>query len=119
MTPATRLSACTLLLLLAPPAVRAQTIRVGGTTTFRYVEVGSWIRDSVPAAQVPGDGLLRTAPDGTLVQCLTGDPVCRFIRSADAVSTVPIVQDLTISAWGLGRGIRGYAQLRGRGAGSR
>jgi len=115
MTFATRLTACGSLLLLAPLAAGAQTVRVGGTTTFRYVEVGSWIRDSIPAAQVPGDGLLRSAPDGTLVQCLTGDPVCRFIRSADAVSTVPMVQDLTVSAWGLGRGIRGYAQLRGRG----
>ena len=49
MTLATRLTACTSLLLLAPLAAGAQTVRVGGTTTFRYVEVGSWIRDSIPA----------------------------------------------------------------------
>jgi len=112
---ARRLRAASLLLLLTPIAARAQTVRVGGTTTFRYVEVGTWVRDSIAAAQVPGDGLLRRAPDGTLVQCLTGETVCRFIRSADPVSTTPVVQDLTVSAWGLGRGVRIYAQLRGRG----
>jgi len=112
---ATRLRAGLLLLLLTPVGASAQTVRVGGTTIFRYVEVGTWIRDSIPATEVPGDGLLRPAPDGNVVQCLTGDPVCRFIRSADPVSTVPVVQDLSISAWGFGRGVRIYAQLRGRG----
>jgi hypothetical protein len=112
---ALRLRASPLLLLLTPIAVGAQTVRVGGTTTFRYIEVGTWVHDSIPAPQVPGDGLLRRAPDGTLVQCLTGETVCRFIRSADPVSTTPVVQDLTVSAWGLGRGVRIYAQLRGRG----
>ncbi len=112
---ARKLRAGPLILLLTPIAAGAQTVRVGGTTTLRYVEVGSWIRDSIPATEVSGDGLLRRAPDGSVVQCITGDPVCRFIRSADPVSTVPVVQDLTLSAWGLGRGVRIYAQLRGRG----
>jgi hypothetical protein len=109
------LRAGSLLLLLAPIAARAQTVRVGGTTTFRYVEVGTWIHDSIAATNVPGDGLLRRAADGNVVQCITGETVCRFIRSADPVSTVPLVQDLNISAWGFGRGLRVYAQLRGRG----
>ena len=104
-----------LLVTAVPLATHAQTIRVGGATVFRYIEVGSWVHDSVAAADVPGAGLLRRAADGSIVRCVTGDPVCRFIRSVDPVSTVPVEQDLTVSAWGLGRGVRIYAQLRGRG----
>ncbi len=101
--------------LAAPVSVRAQSVRVTGATTMQYLDMRQLVSDSIPADEVPGEGILRNAPDGSIVRCVAGDPLCRFLRSGDAVSTLPAIQDLTLSAWGVGRGVRVYARLRSRG----
>lgn len=99
----------------APAVLRAQSVRVTGATTFQYLDMRQSVTDSVPLGDVTGQGILRTAPDGNIVQCVTGDSVCRYLRAGSKVSTLPLLQDLTVSAWGLGRGVRVYARLRSRG----
>lgn len=94
--------------------VDAQSVRVTGSTSLRYVEVRPFVRDSIPSEDVGGSGLLRQAPDGQVVRCVPGDLFCRGMRPAGAVSAIPAIQDLEVSAWGFGRGIRAFAHLRGR-----
>lgn len=92
----------------------AQSVRVSGVTSFQLVELRPLITDSVDVALVAGEGLFRRAADGHLVRCIEGTAFCRFTRSSHPISTVPATQDVTVSVWGIGRGIRGYARARGR-----
>ncbi|MEX2531089.1 MAG: hypothetical protein WD960_09985 [Gemmatimonadota bacterium] len=92
----------------------AQSVRVSGSSGLQYIEVRPFMRDSVAAGEVGGSGLLRQTADGHIVRCVTGDAFCRGTRPAGKVSTIPAVQDLEVSAWGLGEGIQAFAHLRGR-----
>jgi hypothetical protein len=92
----------------------AQEVRMTGVTSFRYVEVRPFIQDSVLAGDAQGTGFYRQSPDGGVVRCVTGDPFCRGTRPGQVTSTVPIVQDLELNAWGFGEGVRLHAQGRGR-----
>ena len=112
-----------LLLLLGAPLLfafassvegSAQTIRATGTTTLQYVELRPLVDDSVGASLVGGEGLARYTEDGRLVRCAATAEFCRFTRSGSVISTVPATQDVSLSVWGLGQGIRGYAKVRGR-----
>lgn len=109
-----RRALCLMLLGAWAPAAAAQQVRVTGTTTFRYVDVRPLMVDSVSASDVLGDGLFRRTLDGYLVRCIAGADFCRFTRPASTLYTVPAMQDLSVSVWGFGRGLRGYAQIRGR-----
>jgi hypothetical protein len=100
--------------LALPLASGAQSVRLSGSTSIRYVEVRPLAPDSLPADLVGGTDLLRQMPDGRVMRCIIGDPFCRGMRPADPVSTVPVMQDLEMSVWGMGEGIHAYAQLRGR-----
>ena len=97
----------------------AQGVRITGTTITRYVEVRPLVADSVPVDSTSGTGIVREATTRPVaVQCLPGDFFCRYRRSADASqAVVTAIQDIEASAWGFGRGVRGYAHLRGRAAG--
>jgi hypothetical protein len=99
---------------LFQPGLEAQSVRVTGSTNLRYVEVRPFVRDSVLADELGGGGLLRQTADGQVVRCVTGALYCRGTRPGDPVSTIPAVQDLEVSAWGFGEGIRAFAQFRGR-----
>jgi hypothetical protein len=92
----------------------AQAVRVSGSTSVRYVEARPIAPDSLPADAVGGTGLLRQTADGRVMRCVVGDPFCRGTQPADPISTVPVMQDLEVSVWGLGRGVRAFAQVRGR-----
>lgn len=105
---------CAAVLLVAAPQARAQTVRATGATSVRYITLRELVQDSVGVGSTRGEGLLRRAADGTIVRCVTGDAYCRFVRSGRTLSTAPLVQDLSLSAWGFGRGVRAFAQLRGR-----
>jgi hypothetical protein len=95
--------------------VEAQDVRITGTTIVRYVELRPMITDSVRVEDTSeGEGSLRLTSTGVVVRCVPGELFCRYRRTTDPVSTVPIIQDLEISAWGFGEGIQLYAQLRGR-----
>lgn len=93
---------------------RAQTVLASGSTSIRYIELRPFVRDSVPTGVTVGDGLLRQLPDGRVVRCLPGDAFCRDVRPGTPVSTLPVIHDLNLSAFGFGRGLRLYTHLRGR-----
>ena len=88
------------LTLLPGTCAAAQTVLVSGSTSVRYVELRPFVRDSVPAGLTEGDGLLRQLPDGRVVRCLPGEAFCRNVRPGDRVSTMPLIQDVSVSAWG-------------------
>lgn len=105
------------LALLAPSwSSAAQTVLASGSTSVRYIELRPFVRDSVSAGMTTGEGLLRQLPDGRVVRCLPGDAFCRDVRPGVPVSTLPVIQDLTLSAFGFGRGLRLQGHLRGRSA---
>ncbi len=94
--------------------LQAQSVRVTGSTLLRYMEIRPLLRDSVPSTAVEGSGLLRQTADGAIVRCLTGASFCHGTRPGTPVSTLPVVQDIEMSAWGFGQGIRAFAHIRGR-----
>lgn len=97
----------------APPLL-AQSVRVSGNTTLQYVEVRPLVEDSVAASLVGGDGFVRYTEEGRLVRCAEAADFCMFTGTGDPVSTLPANQDISLSVWGFGQGIRGYARVRGR-----
>ncbi len=97
----------------AGPA-RAQDIRITGTTTMNYVQLQPLHIDSVLASTTTGTGLLRRAADGRTVQCVDPALYCYVYRNGATQSTAPGSQDLLVSAWGFGRGVRFYAHVRSR-----
>ncbi len=100
---------------IAPATVvSAQTVRISGVTTFQYLEVRPLETDSIPAEDALGSGLLRRTEDGYVVRCISGDAFCRFRRMIAPTVTVPAIQDIAVSVWGLGPGLRAYGRLRGR-----
>jgi hypothetical protein len=98
----------------AADVVRAQSIRVTGVTSAQSVDVRPLVDDSVPIGLAIGDGPYRQLADGRLVRCVEGEAFCRFRRSGDRVTAMPVVQDLQLTAWGFGRGVSVHADLRGR-----
>ena len=101
-------------LLAAPRPAAAQDIRISGTTTMNYVELQPLQIDSVLASTTTGTGTLRRAPDGRTVQCVAPAPYCYVYGSGAVANSVPALQDLTMSAWGLGQGVRFFAHVRSR-----
>jgi hypothetical protein len=113
-----RLKTIPLVLLFAgacTAAAGAQTVRISGVTSARYVDLRPFVEDSVPFAQTAdaGSPMFRQF-DGVLVRCVEGDVVCRYLRSGEVVSVVPVFQDLEVTAWGLGEGLSARAHVRGR-----
>lgn len=99
----------------AGSAAGAQGIRITGTTTARYIELRPMVDDSVPADSTTGTGTLRETSRGVVAYCDLGDTWCRYKRTADdALGSVPLLQDLEASVWGLGEGVQGRVHLRGR-----
>src|SRR3954470_10904272 len=99
------------------PIARAQGIRVSGMTTAQYIELRPWVDDSIAADSTTGTDNLRLSTRGVVVNCDPGAAFCRYKRSANnPISTLPLIQDLQVSAWGLGQGIQIYAHGRARAA---
>lgn len=96
----------------------AQGVRVSGTTGAQLLDLRRMADDSVAASTVvliPGTTLAE-APDGSIVRCTPGGEWCRYRRPGDVASTVPVLQDLQIAAWGFGTGVSAHAHVRARGA---
>ena len=102
--------------VVSAPPVTAQSVRITGTTTVRYIELRPFIHDSVAAEDTEGEALLRQLPDGRIVRCVPGDSFCRDVRPGAMASTLPAIHDVEASAWGFGRGVRLFTHVRGRNA---
>jgi hypothetical protein len=113
---AARLTAAVVMLLLHAGAypTAAQSLRVSGATSLRYIELRPLVRDSIAAAETVGSGLLRQLEDGRVVRCVPGEPFCSDVRPGGRVAAVPLTHDIEASAWGFGRGMRVFAQARVR-----
>lgn len=98
-------------LVLAAPA-SGQGVNGRARTYVSYFQVREFVLDSIPADQVAGDGVQRTLPDGTAVNC--GSTHCTYYRSGPAASVVPILQDVELNVWTGVTGLRGYAHVRAR-----
>lgn len=110
-----RLTIATTLLALGAAAADAQGVRITGTTTARYLELRPMVDDSVPVDSTTGTGTLRESSRGVVAYCDAGESWCRYKRSADdAVGSLPLLQDLEASIWGLGEGVHGRVHVRGR-----
>jgi hypothetical protein len=92
----------------------AQSIRISGSTTVRYIELRPLVWDSISVDETEGSGLLRQALGGRIVRCVPAESFCHDTRPGAVVSTVPVTQDLEASAWGFGEGIRLFTHLRVR-----
>ncbi len=100
-----------------PTPLAAQGARIRGVTSMRLLELRPFLDDSVLASTtLPRAVDYRQLADGRVVRCVTGDTYCRFKSAGKAANTVPLVQDLQLTAWGLGRGISAHADVRVRSA---
>ena len=97
---------------LAP--LRAQHVRITGTTWVQSIDLRPLRADSVPVAEAIGDGPFRTTASGLAVRCADGAAFCRFNGSGPRATTTPLLQDVDVAAWGLGEGISFHAQARAR-----
>lgn len=100
---------------MAAGPLSAQAGRLWGTSAFQYVEVRPLVVDSILEVDVPGDGLIRPIPGGGAVRCVAGDPYCRYSRSDEPVYTVPMIHDISGTAWGFAEGVRVYTRFIVRG----
>ena len=102
------------LALWCPVLLGAQGIRVTGVTTVQFVELRQLVMDSVAATAVPGTDQWRTTVDGAPALCLTDAVFCTFERSGNRISAAPLLQDLTVAAWGWREGLSFHANVRAR-----
>lgn len=98
-----------------PTSVWAQSVRVVGTTWAQLIDLRPLRLDSIPVAStiVNASGE-RTTAGGLPVRCTGSGGFCQLLVSGARATASPIMQDLEISAWGLGEGISAHAHLRGR-----
>lgn len=103
----------TAVLLSCPWGVAlAQGVRITGATWLQSIDLRPLREDSVAASRAQGTGSVRRAPDGQPVQCLEGAAYCHFATNGARRITNPLLQDLGISAWGLGEGVSAHAHVR-------
>lgn len=95
--------------------VLAQGIRITGFTSAQYYELMPIAQDSVPVAQTIGSATIRDSPVGK-VSCPALQGFCYYFKSLDRAHTLPFVQDIEVTGWGLGTGVSAYVHLRGRGS---
>lgn len=99
----------------APSRAPAQGLRILGTTIARYLELRPVVDDSVPSDSAIGTGSLRETSRGVVARCVDGEPWCFYRRAADTrVTSLPLLQDLEATGWGLGQGLHAYAHVRVR-----
>jgi len=99
-------------LLLLPAHGQAQGFNGRARTYVSFLQIRDLVLDSVPAANVAGEGSQRALSDGTTVTC--GDEFCQYYRSGPEVNIAPVLQDLELNAWSGITGLRAYAHLRAR-----
>lgn len=110
---ATLLGTWVVFALSTATATRAAGLRGEFRWTASHVDYRTVVRDTVPADSVPGEGLTRVLPDGTVVTCIPGDD-CYSYRAGDKRSAHPMTQDLTLTGWPGWTGVSARAHVRGR-----
>lgn len=99
----------------AATGLGAQGVIIQGSSSMQFLDMRPVVSDSVPFAATDSVSVLfRRTPNGVLTTCVQGDPYCYYYTSAPRASLTAMMQDLDVTAWGLGRGISVHAQLRGR-----
>lgn len=98
--------------LLLPAALAPQGFRISGVTTMQLVELRPLLTDSIAASAVPGTGQYRTASFGVPAVC--DSLFCHYERSGTRISALPVLQDLTLNAWGLAQGLSLHSDVRMR-----
>jgi len=102
---------------MPPATLRAQGIRIHGTTTANFLELRPFVDDSVPYASTSAGGAdYRVTASGLPVRCADGKAWCYFKHTGSVSNAVPVLQDLDVSAWGFGQGLSLHANVRIRGA---
>lgn len=96
---------------LLPRRAIAQSVRISGVTTVRYISVRPLAEDSIEAGDVVGDSILGETPSGFPVRCIPDAPYCHYLRPDSRTGTLPFLNDITVSAWGFGRGIQVRARM--------
>jgi hypothetical protein len=101
--------------LITSHAALAQGVRITGFSSLEYYELMPVAEDSVPVSQTIGSGTTRDSPVGT-VSCPAVSGSCYYFKSLSRAHTLPLVQDIEASGWGLGTGISAYVHIRARGS---
>jgi hypothetical protein len=98
---------------LAPAGAAAQGLRAEVGATAALAEYRDVRRDSLPESLVPGTGIVRTLPDGTVVTCVPGGD-CYWYTGGSLQQAHPFTQDVDIVAWPGMRGVSARVHVRGR-----
>ncbi len=104
-----------LLGLAWPALLAAQGVRITGVTSTQLIELRRLVLDSADASTIAGTGEWRTTAEGVPALCPATSAFCTFERSGERVSAAPVLQDLTIAAWGWREGFSMHANVRARG----
>lgn len=100
-------------LLASAAALGAQGYRADVSVHGALLELRPMLRDSLPEADVAGEGRRRRLPDGTVVTCVP-DEFCRWYASSAPTSVTVTTQDVRVAAWGGIPGLSAHAHVRGR-----
>lgn len=103
-----------LLGLAWPTLLMAQGLRITGVTSVQLVELRRLVLDSADASTIGGTGEWRTTAEGVPALCPAASSFCTFERSGARVSAAPVIQDLTLAAWGWREGLSLHANVRAR-----
>lgn len=108
-----RTGAVTLLLLATATPAGAQGIRGEVRVNNGFLEARPLVLDSLPDADVAGDGLRRRLADGTVVTCIPDD-FCRWFRADEVEQVVVSTQELSATAWTGIQGLSARMHVRSR-----
>jgi hypothetical protein len=93
----------------------AQGVIISGVSSAQYLELRPLALDSIPYANTTEAwGIYRLTPGGIPANCPSPSGSCTYFRSSNQQSLMAVMQDLDVTAWGLGQGISVHAELRGR-----
>jgi hypothetical protein len=88
---------------------------ISGASSAQYLELRPLALDSIPyATTTEGWGIYRLTPGGIPANCPSPSGMCTYFRSSNQQSLMAVMQDVDVTAWGLGQGISVHAELRGR-----
>lgn len=106
---------CLAAVLAGALAANAQGVRITGFSSVEYYELLPVAQDSIPVSQTIGSATVRDSPVG-LVSCPAVQGECYYFKSLSREHTLPLMQDIEATGWGLGTGLSAYVHVRLRGS---